>query len=89
MLTAFRYIMPELDLVNWVLICEQLTSEVFQPIDKLRNIMLITVFATCVSVVLLVCPIAHFAVRPITRLKNATEKSAYCPSLFFYDLDWR
>ncbi|KAI5797394.1 hypothetical protein DFH27DRAFT_483702 [Peziza echinospora] len=74
------YIMPDLDLVNWVLICEQLTSEVFQPIDKLRNIMLITVFATCVCVVLLVCPIAHFAVRPITRLKNATEKSTRPPS---------
>ena len=78
--------MPSFDLVNWVLICEQTQSEVFQPIQKLRNIMLGTVFGTCCVVVLLVCPIAHLAVRPITRLKHATEKSTI-PTLNPEDLN--
>lgn len=69
--------MPSFDLVNWVLICEQTQSEVFQPIVKLRNIMLGTLFGTCLVVVLLVLPLAHFAVRPIVRLKDATAKSAF------------
>lgn len=69
--------MPSFDLVNWVLICEQTQAEVFQPIEKLRNIMLGTVFGTCIVVVLLVFPIAHFAVRPIARLRDATSKCTF------------
>ncbi|KAF8450198.1 hypothetical protein BGX38DRAFT_1092221 [Terfezia claveryi] len=76
------YIMPSFDLVNWVLICEQTQWEVFKPIVKLRNIMLATVFATCVVVVLLVFPLAHFAVRPIVKLKDATAKTTQPPSYY-------
>lgn len=75
--------MSSFDLVNWVLICEQTQWEVFKPIVKLRNIMLATVFATCLVVVLLVFPLAHFAVRPIVRLKDATAKSASPHDLLF------
>lgn len=71
--------MPSFDLVSWVLICEQTQSELFQPIVKLRGIMLGTVFGTCVAVVLCVLPIAHFAVRPISKLKDATAKSRLPP----------
>ncbi|KAF8430219.1 histidine kinase-group VI protein [Tirmania nivea] len=76
------YIMPSFDLVNWVLICEQTQWEVFKPIVKLRNIMLATVFATFVVVVLLVFPLAHFAVRPIVKLKDATAKTTQPPSYY-------
>ncbi|KAF8454667.1 hypothetical protein BDZ91DRAFT_767881 [Kalaharituber pfeilii] len=76
------YVMPSFDLVNWVLICEQTQAEVFGPIGKLRNIMLATVFGTCFIVVLVVCPIAHFAVRPIARLKEATSKTTQPPSYY-------
>lgn len=62
-------------LADWALLIEQDKGEAFQPINKLRNILIGTVFGTFAVVVALVCPIAHFAVKPITRLKRATEKS--------------
>jgi len=71
--------MPSFDLVNWVLICEQTQWEVFKPIIRLRNIMLVAVFVTCVVGVLCVLPLAHFAVRPIVKLKDATAKSTCLP----------
>lgn len=62
-------------LADWALLIEQEKKEAFQPIYKLRNILVATVFGTFAIVMALVCPIAHFAVKPITRLKRATEKS--------------
>lgn len=62
-------------LADWALLIEQEKKEAFQPIYKLRNILVATVFGTFAVVMALVCPIAHFAVKPITRLKRATEKS--------------
>lgn len=63
------------NLSDWALLVEQDQGEAFKPIYKLRNILLGTVFGTFAVVIALVCPIAHFAVKPITRLKRATEKS--------------
>ena len=63
------------NLADWALLVEQDQGEAFKPIYKLRNILLGTVFGTFAVVIALVCPIAHFAVKPITRLKRATEKS--------------
>ncbi|CUS15122.1 unnamed protein product [Tuber aestivum] len=68
------------NLADWALLVEQDQGEAFQPIYKLRNILLGTVFGTFAVVIALVCPIAHFAVKPITRLKRATEKSTRPPS---------
>ncbi|KAI5843914.1 hypothetical protein DFP73DRAFT_478292 [Morchella snyderi] len=70
----------DLNLTDWALLIEQDKSEAFQPINKLRNILIATVFGTFAVVIILVCPIAHFAVKPITRLKRATEKSMRPPS---------
>lgn len=67
------------DLADWALLIEQDKGEAFQPIYKLRNILVGTVFGTFAVVMALVCPIAHFAVKPITRLKRATEKSTGGP----------
>lgn len=66
-------------LADWALLIEQDKAEAFQPINKLRNILIGTVFGTFAVVLILVCPIAHFAVKPITRLKRATEKSMEYP----------
>jgi len=63
------------NLADWTLLVEQDQGEAFKPIYKLRNILISTVFGTFAVVIALVCPIAHFAVKPITRLKRATEKS--------------
>jgi osomolarity two-component system sensor histidine kinase SLN1 len=68
------------NLTDWALLIEQDKSEAFQPINKLRNILIATVFGTFAVVIILVCPIAHFAVKPITRLKRATEKSKNPPT---------
>ncbi|RPA97582.1 hypothetical protein L873DRAFT_1828984 [Choiromyces venosus 120613-1] len=67
------------NLADWALLVEQDQEEAFKPIYKLRNILLGTVFGTFAVVVALVCPIAHFAVKPIARLKRATEKSTRPP----------
>lgn len=68
------------NLGDWALLVEQDQGEAFKPIYKLRNILLGTVFGTFAVVIALVCPIAHFAVKPITRLRRATEKSTRPPS---------
>lgn len=77
LITIFSYAVIDVvkNLTDWALLIEQDKSEAFQPINKLRNILIATVFGTFAVVIILVCPIAHFAVKPITRLKRATEKS--------------
>ncbi|KAL7266942.1 Histidine kinase osmosensor [Rhizina undulata] len=79
-LVSVGYALPNITLAQWALLIEQDKSEAFQPIERLRNILLATVFGTFAVVITLVCPIAHFAVRPISRLKTATEKSTRPPS---------
>jgi len=76
-LTYYSFSIVEVikNLSDWALLVEQDQEEAFKPIYKLRNILLGTVFGTFAVVIALVCPIAHFAVKPITRLKRATEKS--------------
>lgn len=55
-------------------------DEVYEPVVKLRAILLGTALGTCGFILLLVWPMAHFAVRPIDRLRRATEKSTRPPS---------
>ena len=62
-------------LVDWVLLVEQDHGEVIAPINHLRNVLLACVFGTAGAVFLLVLPIAHFSVRPIRRLREATKKT--------------
>lgn len=66
---------PQTTLVDWVVVVEKARSETNQPIHTLRNILLGCVFGTAGLAVLLVFPCAHLGVKPITRLKTATEKS--------------
>jgi len=61
--------------VDWVLLVEQDHGEVIAPISHLRNVLLACAFGTTGVILLLVLPIAHFSVRPIRRLREATKKT--------------
>ncbi|KAI0134435.1 hypothetical protein BJ170DRAFT_200097 [Xylariales sp. AK1849] len=82
---AVGYARPQTSLVNWTLIVEQDKSEAYAPINTLRNILLGCVFGTIGIVVLLIVPCAHVSVKPIRRLKSATEKSVAPPGYDFMD----
>ncbi|KAF3904207.1 hypothetical protein ABW21_db0202455 [Orbilia brochopaga] len=66
-------------LVDWLLIVQMDHSEVNQPVTHLRNLLLATVFGTGAGVVILTCILATYAVRPIARLRDATEKTTRPP----------
>jgi osomolarity two-component system sensor histidine kinase SLN1 len=76
---AVGFARPQSNLVSWLLIIEQSQSEAWAPISKLRNIVYACVFATMGFIIIVVLPMAHFSVRPIRRLRDATEKSIAPP----------
>lgn len=61
--------------VEWVLLIEMAHSEVVRPIVHLRNTLLACVFGVTGGLLLLLCPLAHFSVRPIRQLRAATKKT--------------
>ncbi|KAF8540662.1 hypothetical protein BDD12DRAFT_880021 [Trichophaea hybrida] len=71
------YAMPSIQgaLVDWGLLIEQDKSEAFAPISQLETLLFATVFGTFAVVMIIVWPLAHLSVRPIMRLKAATEKT--------------
>lgn len=75
---------PNTSLADWLLIIEQSHAEAWAPVTTLRRILYACVFGTMGFVILVVLPMAHFSVRPIRRLRDATEKSitpvGYTPS---------
>ena len=76
---AVGYARPASELVEWLLIIEQSHEEAWAPITNLRKIVLACVFGTMGLVLLVVLPMAHYSVRPIRRLRDATEKSVAPP----------
>ncbi|KAI9776094.1 MAG: Histidine kinase [Geoglossum umbratile] len=76
---SIGYAVPQTALCNWVLLVEQDTKEALRPIIHLRNILIACVFGTAGVILFLAFPIAHYSVRPIRRLKDATEKSTRPP----------
>jgi osomolarity two-component system sensor histidine kinase SLN1 len=78
---ASGYATPQTNLVNWVVIVEQSRSEVWAPINRLRDILLACVFATFGLMAIIAFPLAHFASLPIRRLREATAKSIEPPGL--------
>lgn len=76
---AVGYARPQSSLVSWLLIVEQSHSEAWAPINHLRAIVLSCVFGTIGFIILIILPIAHYSVRPIRRLRDATEKSIAPP----------
>ncbi|KAI0875472.1 osmosensing histidine protein kinase SLN1 [Hypoxylon argillaceum] len=81
---AVGYARPPTALANWTLIVEQARSEAFTPINTLQHILLGTVFGTAGVVLLFIVPCAHLSVKPIRRLKTATEKSIAPPGYAEY-----
>jgi len=76
---AVGYARPQSTLVNWLLIIEQSHDEAWEPINRLKTIVLSCVFGTVGFILIVVVPIAHYSVRPIRRLRDATEKSIAPP----------
>lgn len=70
---------PQTTLVDWAIVVEKAHSEAYKPISTLRKILLGCAFGTAGLVVLISIPCAHFSVRPIRRLKMATEQSITVP----------
>ena len=62
-------------LVDWIVLFEQSRDEVLSPINNIRDIVLAFVFRTTGLLMLLLFPLAHFAVRPIRQLREATSKT--------------
>ncbi|KAH8811701.1 histidine kinase-group VI protein [Xylogone sp. PMI_703] len=76
---------PQTNLVDWLLVVELSHSEAWAPIVHLRNIILACVFGTVGLIILVVVPMAHFGVRPIRRLRDATEKTVAPPGYSEHD----
>jgi osomolarity two-component system, sensor histidine kinase SLN1 len=70
---------PNSSLADWLLIVEQSHAEAWAPVTRLRRIVYACVFGTMGFIFLVVLPMAHFSVRPIRRLRDATEKSISPP----------
>ncbi|CAG8951435.1 hypothetical protein HYFRA_00007351 [Hymenoscyphus fraxineus] len=73
------YARPRSALADWLLIIEQSHSEAWAPVVKLRVIVLACVFGSIGLILFVVVPTAHYSVRPIRRLRDATEKSITPP----------
>jgi len=78
------YAMPMSIMADWVVLVELARSEVWMPIDHLRDILLACVFGTTGVLIIFALPIAHFASAPIRRLRDATRNSVAPPG---YDDD--
>ena len=76
---AVGYARPQSTLVDWLVLVEQSRKEAWAPITTLRSIILACVFGTVGLVLIAVIPLAHYSVRPIRRLRDATEKSIAPP----------
>jgi len=61
------------DMVDWAMVVEQARSEVWEPINHLRNVLLICIFCTAAFMALISFPIAHIFSQPIHRLRAATR----------------
>jgi osomolarity two-component system sensor histidine kinase SLN1 len=76
---------PQSTLVDWAVLVEQAESEAYAPIVTLRQILLGCAFGTAGLILILMIPCAHLSVRPIRRLKIATENSIAPPGYEEYD----
>lgn len=75
------FAIPQTSMVDWVVLVEQARSEVWKPIDRLRDILLACVFSTAALMAIVAFPLAHVASEPIRRLREATAKSIEPPGM--------
>lgn len=62
-------------LVDWIIIVEQERGEVWQPIDRLRTIILACLFGVIGFMMIVSFPLAHWAVSPIMRMRAASAQT--------------
>ncbi|KAK7203536.1 hypothetical protein BZA70DRAFT_67131 [Myxozyma melibiosi] len=74
------YAYADVSFDTWGLTVEMYRDDVYRPIHHLRNISLATVFSLAAFMCIITLPIAHFAVRPIVKLRAATEHTTAPPS---------
>lgn len=75
------YALPGQNIVDWGVLVEQARSEVWQPIDSLRDILLACVFSTATFMAIIAFPLAHVFSLPIRRLREATARSIEPPGV--------
>ncbi|KAK6419692.1 Histidine kinase osmosensor [Elasticomyces elasticus] len=75
------FAIPQQSIVDWAIVVEQARSEVWQPINRLRDILLACVFSTAALMAIIAFPLAHFFSLPIRRLQEATAKSMEPPGV--------
>lgn len=78
---ATGFAISDVNFADWIVLVEQDRKEVWAPINHLRDILLACVFATAAFMAIVAFPLAHFASRPIQRLREATAKSVEPPGL--------
>lgn len=66
-------------MVDWIVVVEQGRKEVWQPINKLRTVILSCLFATAILMAVVSFPLAHLASLPIIRLRQAASRSMEPP----------
>ncbi|KAI9810008.1 MAG: Histidine kinase [Phylliscum demangeonii] len=76
---AVGYARPRTSVCDWVLVVEQDHYQAMEPVRHLQNVLLACVFGTTGVLLLAVFPIAHWSVRPIRRLRQATKASVEPP----------
>jgi osomolarity two-component system sensor histidine kinase SLN1 len=81
------FAIPNTNLCEWVLLVEEDKSEVYGPINTLRNIILACVFGTVGAMLIAIVPIAHYAVAPIRELREATKLTRRKPQVHNPDDD--
>ncbi|KNG89864.1 two-component system protein B [Aspergillus nomiae NRRL 13137] len=72
---AVGAVRPKTSLVEWILLVEETHSEAFTAVVRLRKIILACVFGTAGFIILVVPLLAHWAVAPIRRMREAAQKS--------------
>lgn len=61
--------------VDWVVVVEKSHHEVVEPIDHLRDVVLICVFSVTGLLLLIMFPMAHYSITPIRQLAAATART--------------
>lgn len=69
------YTTLDMSYTTWAVGIELPHSSVYEPIRKIRNIVIGTVFGIAGFIILITVPISYYAVQPIFRLRAATEQT--------------
>ncbi len=69
----FAYSTPPTTIVNWIVLVERTSADVYGLVTQLRTIILACLFSGLGFCFFASISIAHWATRPITRLRAATE----------------